>query len=128
MMRSRRIPHGLKSWRHSKGHVGHVGATGIRKINAQIKAKAEEREDSKEDMVRRGSRHLRQQANQDSLEEERITKEASMARLRESQAKAKVKDHAGYAMDPICSEIAPKVEGKEADIQARLLHMERDPG
>ena len=92
-----------------------MGDTGTPRINAQIKAKAEEREDSKEDMVRRGSRHLRQQANQDSLEEERITKEASTARRKERQAKAKEKGRAGYATDPICSGIAPKVEGREAD-------------
>ena len=46
-----------------------------------------------------------------------------MDRLREAE---KVRGLAGYAMDPICSEIAQKedkeVEAKEVDIQARLLN------
>ena len=78
-----------RSYQHSKGHATTVEDMGTRLISAQAKVAAR-RELPKEAMVRRGSRHRRQQANQDSLEEERITKEASMARLRESQAKAKV--------------------------------------
>ena len=125
-MRSQRIHQHRRSFQHFRALAGYVVDMVTHRINAQVKEVR--REEVKVDMVRRGSRHRRQQANQDSLEEGRIAKGASMARLRESQAKAKVKDHAGYAMDPICRGIAPKVGGKEADIQARLLHTGRDPG
>ena len=112
----------------SRARAGRAEDTGIRRINVQIRVKVEEREDPKEDMARRGSRHHRRQASQGFQEEERITKGANMARLRESRVKAKAKDRAGYAMDLICSEIAPKVEGKEVDIQVRRLSTAKGPG
>ena len=107
----------------SRARAGRAEDTGIRKINVQIRVKVEEREDPKEDMARRASLHHRLQASRDSLEEGRITKEASTARRKESQAKAKEKGRAGYATGPTCSGIAQKV-GKAAakDIHLRLLN------
>ena len=105
----------------SRARAGHAEATGIRRINAQTKAKVEEREDPKEDMARRGSRHHRPQESQDPLEEGRITKEASTARQKERQAKARERGRAGYAMDPTCSEIAQKVDKEVEAKEVRPL-------